>query len=107
MRHYKSLNPRWAIFLTSAVDLAYRNFTQKSQDQKYSLDGFSGGLRLTPGISYFVTPRFALETDINLLSLGAGYQKFDGSESFYFSSAVTTSLTSYFSVRASWYIQKP
>ena len=107
IRQYKSFNDKWAAFITGAVDLAYLKASEKDRNGKESWDGFSAGLRIVPGVSYWITPRLALETDINLLSLGAGYKSFVDIKSFSFSSAVTTGLTSYFSVRASWYIQKP
>jgi|GEM_PF-2187853 len=107
LRHYKSLNSKWALFLTSAVDLAYLNISEKNRIEKASRNGVSAGLRIVPGISYWITPRFALESDVNLFSLSAGYKNFFETKSIYFNSAVTTGVTSYFSVRASWYIQKP
>ncbi len=107
LRHYKSLNSKWALFLTSAVDLAYLKIAQKNRNEKESWDGFSAGLRIVPGVSYWISPRFALETDVNLLSLGVGYKDFLDAKLFYFSSAATTGLPSYFSVRASWYLKKP
>ncbi|GLU51753.1 hypothetical protein [Dyadobacter frigoris] len=106
IRHYKSLSPKWAVFLNSSVVLSYIHFKSTYNGEPRKTDGYSAGLQLTPGISYWITPRFALETDLNFLSLAAGYQQYPTSKSLYFNSAVTTNLTSYFSVRASWYLQK-
>ncbi|MBE9460947.1 hypothetical protein ACFP1I_19575 [Dyadobacter subterraneus] len=106
IRQYKSLSPKWAIFLNSSVNLAYMHFKYTNNDDVRKSDGYSAGLYLTPGISYWITPRFALETDLNFLSLSAGYANLPTSKNVYFNSAFTTGLTDYFSVRASWYFQK-
>ncbi|MCF0057919.1 hypothetical protein [Dyadobacter sp. CY356] len=106
VRHYKLLSPKWAIFLNSSVNLAYLHFKNTSNGEAKKNDGYSAGLYVTPGISYWITPRFALQTDLNFLSLSAGYNHLPTTKNFYFNSAVTTGLTNYFSVRASWYLQK-
>ncbi|MEO6684812.1 MAG: hypothetical protein ABIN24_02565 [Dyadobacter sp.] len=106
IRHYKSLSPKWAIFLNSSVNLAYFHFKNSSNGDVKKNDGYSAGLYITPGISYWITPRFALQTDLNFLSLSAGYGHLPAAKNFFFNSAVTSSLTNYFSVRASWYLQK-
>lgn len=106
IRQYKSLSPKWAIFLNSSVNLAYLHFKNTNDGEAKKNDGYSAGLYVTPGISYWITPRFALQTDLNFLSLSAGYGHLPTAKNFYFNSAVTTGLTSYFSVRASWYLQK-
>jgi hypothetical protein len=106
LRHYKPLHSKWAVFLTSSADLTYLKTTEKYQHEKRTLDGYSAGLNLVPGFVYWVNKRFALESDIHVLSLGAGYRDFAGDKSFYFNSSVTTGIGSYFSVRAAWYIQK-
>lgn len=106
IRNYKPLSPKWALFLTSSVDVAYIKSSDKYAGVKTKRDGFSAGLRIVPGISYWISPRVAIESDINLLSLSLGYRSYQDTKSVYFDSAVTTGLDSYFSVRASWYIQK-
>jgi hypothetical protein len=106
IRHYKSLSPKWAIFLNSSIVLSYLHYKSTNYGEAEKSNGYLAGLQLTPGISYWISPRFALETDLNFLSLAAGYQHLPTSKNVYFNSAVTTSLTSYFSVRASWYLQK-
>ena len=105
-RQYKSLSPKWAIFLNSSVNLAYMHFKNSNNDEVKKTDGYAAGIYLVPGISYWITPRFALETDLNFLSLSAGYNHLPTSKNVFFNSIVTTTLTSYFSVRASWYLQK-
>jgi len=107
IRHYKSLSPKWAIFLNSSAQLSYMTMKLKIYGDKRREDGYGAGLQILPGVAYWVSPRFALESDINFLSLGAGYKDFLGAKSVYFNSALTSSLTSYFSIRASWYLQKP
>ena len=106
IRHYKSLNTKWAVFLNSSVDLSLFNHRIVTDDFSIKDDGFGVGLQIVPGLSYWITPKFALESDINLLSLGAGYKDLYGTRNFYFNSAVTSDLSSYFSIRASWYFQK-
>jgi hypothetical protein len=106
IRNYKPLSPKWALFLTSFVNVAFIKSTDKYAGVKTKRDGFSAGLGVVPGISYWISPRFAIESDINLLSLSLGYRSYRDTKSVYFDSAVTTGLDSYFSVRASWYIQK-
>ena len=111
IRHYKPLNTKWAIFLNSSVNLSYLHSKRDIWDYDIWLrdvkrDGYSAGITINPGISYWISPRFALESDINLLSLGVTYQDFDKVKSFTFRSVATSNLTSYFSVRASWYLQK-
>lgn len=106
VRQYKSINAKFAIFLHTALDLSYLRM-KSLDDEKDEIDnGHEIALRISPGIAYWITPRFALESDINLFSLGVGYQNFLDRKSVNFNSAITTSLPSYFSVRASWYFQK-
>jgi len=107
VRHYKSLNAKWAIFLNSSAEISLLKSKTITDDYTVKSDGYGIGLKIVPGVSYWLTPRFALESDINLLSLGAGYRNFYDSDTFYFNSAVTSNLSSYFSIRASWYLSKP
>jgi len=107
IRHYKLLSPKWAVFLHSSVALSYSHYKVAADYQEtYKNDGYSAGIYLAPGIAYWISPRFALETDLNFLSLAAGYQSQPGESNIYFNSAVTSTLNSYFAVRAAWYIQK-
>jgi hypothetical protein len=108
IRNYKTIGDKakWAVFLTSSAEFALTNYKTKSEFGSNTESGFSAGLKVLPGIAYWITPRFSLESDINLLSLEAGYSSFEESKSFYFRSGATTSLNGYFSVRAAWYIQK-
>lgn len=107
IRHYKSLNPKWAIFLNSSADFFYLRSGMNPLSINVVENGFAAGVQIIPGISYWISPRFALESDINLLSLGVGYRNFQNTKSFYFTSAATSNLNNYFSLRASWYFQKP
>jgi hypothetical protein len=108
IRNYKTIGnkSKWAVFLTSSADFALSKHKNKSIFTTTKTSGFSSGLSVKPGIAYWITPRFSLESDINLLSLEAGYSSFEESNSFYLRSGITSSLNGYFSVRAAWYIQK-
>ena len=106
VRQYKPINAKWAIFLHASLDLSYLKTKSLAGYGDDVEEGYGVGLKIAPGISYWITPRFALESDINLLSLGVGYQDFLNTKSVNFNSALTTSIPSYFSVRASWYFQK-
>ena len=106
IRHYKTLHPKWAIFLNTSAELAFLNMRSKGIEYKDVTNGFSAGIRVVPGITYWITPRFAIESDISLLSLESGYKDFQKTKSIYFRSGLSSSINSYFSVRASWYIQK-
>ncbi|TLU91734.1 hypothetical protein [Dyadobacter sediminis] len=108
IRHYKTLNEKWYAFLNTSVYGSYLRSTQQSYDiaEKDIENGYGAGLTVVPGIAYRLKSRFALEADVNLLSLGIGYSHMNDNNSISFNSAVTTGLTSYFSLRASWYIQK-
>jgi hypothetical protein len=108
VRNYKSIGSKskWAVFLTSSADISFQRSMWKTDGQdEMKGKGFSTGVGVRPGIAYWVSPRFALESDINLLSLEAGYRKREESNSFYLRSGVTSNHNGYFSVRASWYIQ--
>ncbi|KAA6430460.1 hypothetical protein FEM33_26040 [Dyadobacter flavalbus] len=108
IRHYKTLNEKWYAFLNTSVYGSYLRSALLSNDimEKYTKNGYAAGLSVVPGIAYRLKSRFALEADVNLLSLGIGYRHMNDTNSITFNSAVTTGLTSYFSLRASWYIQK-
>lgn len=106
-RQYKTLGTKWALFLQASASGSYRMFTAKGLTEKNKENGFGAGLQVLPGITYRITPRFALESDINLLSLGVNFNRFDKNNNFSFASIATSSLTNYFSIRAAWYIQRP
>jgi len=107
IRHYKSLSPKWAIFLNSSAEFLFLRSRMNVVPFDIIENGFAAGIQIIPGISYWISPRFALESDINLLSLSTGYRNFQDTKSLYFTSAATSNLNSYFSIRASWYLQKP
>lgn len=108
IRHYKTLNEKWYAFLNTSVNGSYLRSTLRSNAvmEEYTKNGYAVGLAVVPGIAYRLKSRFALEADINLLSLGIGYNHMNNNNSFTFNTAVTTDLTNIFSLRASWYIQK-
>lgn len=108
IRHYKTLNEKWYAFLNTSVNGSYLRSRQRDNGimEKTAANGYGVGLYVVPGIAYRLKSRFALEADVNLLSLGIGYNHMNGYNAFTFNTAVTTGLTSYFSLRASWYIQK-
>ncbi|QRR01847.1 hypothetical protein [Dyadobacter sandarakinus] len=105
IRQYKSISPKWAMFLHAAATFSYLRYTTKNNVEHEKQNGFGAGIQVAPGISYWITPRFALESDINLLSLGVDYRDINKTNTLQVKSAVSGSLTSYFSVRASWYLQ--
>ena len=107
IRHYKTLSPKWAVFLNTSAEASFLSIRYRYENNKESNNGYAVGVKVVPGISYWITPRFALESDINLLSLGVSYSDIIDVKSINFNSAATTSLNSYFSVRASWYINRP
>lgn len=106
IRHYMPLGAKWAMFLTSSAQVAWLNNKTKIGTVNDSENGFSVGLNIKPGIAYWITSRFSLESDINLLSLNAGYKDLADRQDFSFSSGVTSNFNSYLSVRASWYFKK-
>jgi hypothetical protein len=105
LRHYKSLSPKWAIYLHSGFSLGYSRSTTGINDDIEHYDSYSGTLYAKPGIVFWIKPRFALESDINLLALSAGYAAGDAGQGFSLNAGVTSSLSQYFGVRASWYLQ--
>ncbi|SDE99766.1 hypothetical protein SAMN04487996_108159 [Dyadobacter soli] len=106
IRHYKTLNPKWALFLQTGVEGAYIWSVKEVDDFTEKNNGYEAGLYVFPGISYRISPRFALETDLQLLSLNVGYSNFEKSEGFNFNAGITSGIGSYFGVRAAWYLQK-
>lgn len=107
IRQYKSLNPKWALFLEPGLNLSYIRSTDKDANgEKDHDDGFAAGAYILPGIVYRVTPRFALEADVNVLSFNLLYSNFPSSNSFGFNAGITSNIQQYFSLRASWYLTK-
>jgi hypothetical protein len=104
IRNYKSLSPKWAIFLHSGVNASYiwsKSYSSEINDRD---NGYSAQIYVNPGITFWITPRFALESDVNVLSLSLGYTHLDGN-AFNFNAGVTSSISQYFGLRASWYLQ--
>ena len=106
IRNYKSLSSKWAIYLHSSLNLSYLRLKNFDGDQTDYENGYSVGFSVRPGVSYWFSPRFALEADVNVLSLGVNYTDFNGNNTFGVSTGINTSLQQYFGIRASWYFQK-
>lgn len=106
VRHYKMINSKLAIFLQTGAEGTYYWSKSKSPDDSNHDSGFGAGLYLLPGITYFVSPRFAIESDLSLLSLGVSYSDFANWKNFNFNAGIRSSIDSYFGIRASWYLQK-
>jgi hypothetical protein len=106
IRNYKSLSPKWAIFLHSGLSVSYLRHKDFENDNAVYENGYSVGIALTPGISYWFSPRFSLESDVNVFSLGVNYTDFRDKNDFGFSAGISSSVPNYFGVRASWYLQK-
>lgn len=106
IRYYKSINPKWALFLDTGLNLAYLR-TKEYNGGTYNYEnGYFTGIFVEPGISYWITPRFSLESNINVLYLALNYTNMDDVNRVSLSSNISTSLTQYFGIRASWYLQK-
>jgi hypothetical protein len=105
IRRYKTLGEKWAIFVQPGLNISYlRGTTNRSDAEKDHDDGFGAGAYVLPGIVYRVTPRFALEADVNVLSLNLNYSNLNSSNNFGFDAGISSSIQQYFSIRASWYI---
>jgi hypothetical protein len=106
IRQYKTINEKWALFLQSGVEGSYIWSVRKVDDISEKENGYGVRLYVQPGITYRISPRFAIETDLQLLSLALGYTNFAKSDGFNFNAGITSSISSYFGVRAAWYLQK-
>lgn len=106
IRHYKTINDKWALFLDSGLEGSYSWSVRKGEDLSEKANGYGVGLYVQPGITYRISPRFALETDLQLLSLAVGYTNFKKTEGFNFNAGITSGIGNYFGVRAAWYLQK-
>ncbi|MCE7065673.1 outer membrane beta-barrel protein [Dyadobacter sp. CY326] len=106
IRNYKSLSSKWAIFLHSGINLGYLRLKNSYDDNSKYENGYTIGVNLTPGITYWFNPKFSLEADVNVFSFGVNYTNFLNTNAFGISSGISTSLQQYFGVRASWYFQK-
>lgn len=106
IRHYKPINSKWALFLQSGVEGSYVWSKSKIDDAAEKKDGYGIGLYVLPGITYWVSPRFAIESDLRLLSLAVNYSDVNDSKTFSLNAGITSGISSYFGVRAAWYLQK-
>jgi hypothetical protein len=105
IRRYKFLSEKWAIFIQPGLNLAYVHAKTLSEEDN-TTNGYGAGIYIFPGIVYRVSPRFALESDLNVLSLNLNYLKMDDWHNFYFNAGATSNIQSYFGLRASWYLAK-
>ena len=105
VRRYKFLSEKWAIFLQPGLNLSYFHGKNTSAEDETS-NGYGGGIYIVPGIVYRVSPRFAIESDLNVLSLNLNYFHMEDWDNFQFSAGATSSIQSYFGLRASWYLTK-
>lgn len=106
IRQYKPINSKWALFLQSGVEGSYFWSKYKMNDVTEKENGYRVGLYVLPGITYWVSQRFAIESDLRLLSLAVNYTDFKDLNTFSFNAGVTSGINSYFGVRAAWYFQK-
>jgi len=106
IRQYKPINDKWALFLQSGVEGSYLWSKYKVDEGAEKHSGYRAGLYVLPGITYWVSPRFAIESDLRLLSLSMNYTDFLESNTFNFNAGITSGINSYFGVRAAWYLQK-
>ncbi|MGX5852787.1 hypothetical protein ACWKW6_04055 [Dyadobacter jiangsuensis] len=104
-RRYKFLSEKWAVFLEPGVNLSYYHGKNTASDDETS-NGYGGGIYIRPGIVYRVSPRFAIESDLNVLSLNLQYYHMKDWDTFHFNAGATSGIQSYFGLRASWYLTK-
>lgn len=111
VRWYKPVIPRLSIFVEPSVNVLFstqqwRSYTANVPSEKSSSSGFSTGIRVRPGISYRIGERFALESDLNIFSLGLNYSGggSSGSQAISFVSSFSSGITSLFSLRAAFYL---
>lgn len=108
VRWYKPLTEKISFFVEPALAAgmtSYRtkniqvSFENRSEDHR-----FRSSLTVVPGISYRLGKRFALEADLNVLSLGVNYVSGEGYREFRFASSVSSQISSYFGVRGAFYL---
>lgn len=102
LRQYKTLGTKWFLFLQEAVPMGYTFY--KNDFNTNDKNGFDAGISVVPGVSYKVSDRFLIESDINLLSLGLNYSDQPNSKSFSFQSSVTSGIQNTFGIRATWFL---
>ena len=108
VRWYKPLTERISFFVEPALAAGITNYRTKStagtSETLIKLDRFRSSLTVVPGISYRLGKRFALEADLNILSLGVNYVSGDGYREFRLASSVSSEISSYFGVRGAFYL---
>lgn len=109
VRWYKPLTERISFFVEPALAAGITHFRTKTtagtSKSPIVLNRFRSSLAIVPGISYRLGKRFALETDLNILSLGVNYVSGDdGYREFQFASSVSSQISSYFGIRGAFYL---
>ncbi len=108
VRWYKPLTERISLFVEPALAVGLVHFPHRyigiAGESGSNNNGFNTSLTVVPGISYRLGERFALETDLNILRLGVDYSSGDSFREFRFASSVSNGITSYFGLRAAFYL---
>ncbi len=108
VRWYKPVSGKVSLFIEPALAVGFAHHKQQFRDNtsegRSKADRFQSALTVVPGISYRLGKRFALETDLNILSLGVNYTSGDNYREFRFASSVSSGITSYFGLRGAFYL---
>ncbi|SKB56098.1 outer membrane beta-barrel protein [Dyadobacter psychrophilus] len=106
IRKYKSLSPKWLLYVHSGVNLSYVRTKNTNSDESEFKNGYGAGLNIVPGVAFRLTPRFWLESDVSVFNLNLSYVNFNDNNSVNFQTGLRSDIQQYFTVRAAWYIQK-
>ena len=114
IRKYKPLGERWAVFLHAELGPTYNWRNSKSMFPGWGSSPDKGHnwqyeLSVKPGVVYFLPKNnLAIEGYANILSLGATYTDLenDNGRQFIFSTGLSTSFPSYFTIRIAKYIPR-
>ncbi|WP_345026703.1 hypothetical protein [Ravibacter arvi] len=101
VRWYKPVFNKLSLFVQPSIGVDWSKTTYSRSATEKS---FATRLMVSPGISYRVGKRFAVEADLNIFSLGLSYNKTDTGSSFAFSSHMSSSLPSVFGLRGAFYL---
>jgi len=105
IRKYKSLSPKWLLYVHSGLNLSYVRSKNTSVEND-SENGYGAGVYIVPGVAYRLTPRFWLESDVSVFNLNLSYLNFNDNNGVSFQTGLRSEIQQYFTVRAAWYIQK-
>ncbi|MCF2488339.1 outer membrane beta-barrel protein [Dyadobacter sp. CY347] len=106
IRKYKSLSPKWLLYVHSGATLSYVRTKNTNTNESDFKNGYGAGLNIVPGVAYRLTPRFWLESDVSVFNLNLSYVNFNNTNSVNFRTGLTSQIQQYFTLRAAWYIQK-